>query len=60
MQSASGYAAKMFDTLFRSGINIEMITTSEIRITCIVASDQVTRAVQALHSAFQVEVPDEQ
>lgn len=55
MQSAPGYAARMFQTLFEAGINIEMITTSEIRITCIVASSQLNAAVQVLHAAFELE-----
>jgi aspartate kinase len=59
MQSAPGYAARMFRTLFDERINIELITTSEIRITCIIAESQVTQAVQALHRAFELETPDE-
>ena len=58
MQSAPGYAARMFDALYRAGINIEMITTSEIRITCIVAADRVLDAVRALHAAFELETRD--
>jgi len=55
MQNAPGYAATMFRTLYQAGINIEMITTSEIRITCIVAEDKVPEAVQALHAAFRLD-----
>jgi aspartate kinase len=55
MQSAPGYAARMFKTLFDAGINIEMISTSEIRITCIIGESQVADAVRALHKAFQLE-----
>ena len=55
MQSAPGYAARMFKTLFDVGINIEMISTSEIRITCIIGESQVADAVRALHKAFQLE-----
>ena len=55
MQNAPGYAARMFRTLSDAGVNIEMITTSEIRITCIVAEGQADRAVQALHHAFDLE-----
>lgn len=58
MQSAPGYAARMFDALYRAGINIEMITTSEIRITCIIAADRVPDAVRALHAAFELETRD--
>jgi aspartate kinase len=45
----------MFRTLFDKGINIEMISTSEIRITCIVREDQVKEAVKALHEAFALQ-----
>jgi aspartate kinase len=45
----------MFKTLFDSGINIEMISTSEIRITCIIDESQVADAVRALHKAFELE-----
>jgi aspartate kinase len=55
IQSAPGYAARMFRTLSDSGINIEMISTSEIRITCIVPEDRVADAVRALHKAFELE-----
>lgn len=55
MQYAPGYASRMFTTLYRAGINIQMITTSEIRITCIVDRADTTKAVQALYDAFYVE-----
>lgn len=55
MQNTPGYAAQMFRTLSDSGINIQLITTSEIRITCIIAEDDVVPAVQALHRAFELE-----
>ncbi|HEX2174111.1 MAG TPA: aspartate kinase [Dehalococcoidia bacterium] len=58
MQSAPGYAARMFRALHQADINIHMITTSEIRITCIVAEDQVPAAVRALHEAFALEQGD--
>ncbi|HWO93828.1 MAG TPA: aspartate kinase, partial [Dehalococcoidia bacterium] len=57
MVSGPGYAATMFKTLFEAGVNIEMITTSEIRITCIVREDKVTEAVRALHAAYQLDIP---
>ena len=56
MQDAPGYASTMFRTLADAGINIEMITTSEIRITCLVAEDAVGPASQALHTAFDLDV----
>lgn len=55
MQNTPGYAATMFRTLYEVGINIEMITTSEIRITCIIHEDKVPAAVQALHAAFRLD-----
>ena len=45
----------MFRTLFEKGINIEMISTSDIRITCIVNESKVPDAVRALHSAFELD-----
>lgn len=56
MQNSPGFAARMFATLSENGINIELITTSEIRITCIVGEDKVKEAVRALHKAFEVEL----
>jgi aspartate kinase len=55
MQNTPGYAAKMFQTLFTQKINILLITTSEIRITCIIAEDKVKEAVKALHKAFDLD-----
>ena len=56
MTNSPGYAARMFRALADAGVNIEMITTSEIRITCIVDQDQVGKAAQAIHSEFELEV----
>ncbi len=55
MQNTPGYAARMFNTLSKEGINILLISTSEIRITCIIAEDRVKDAVKALHKAFQLD-----
>jgi len=55
MQNTPGYAARMFRVLHEQGINIQLITTSEIRITCIISEDKVKDAVQALHQAFELE-----
>ena len=55
MQNTPGYAARMFRVLHQHGINIQLITTSEIRITCIISEDKVKEAVQALHQAFELE-----
>jgi aspartate kinase len=54
MRSHPGVAAKVFETLAREGINIEMISTSPIKISCIIRSEAVPQAVQALHSAFDL------
>ena len=58
IHNAPGYAARMFGALADAGVNIEMISTSEVRITCIIAEDQVTTAVRALHAAFALERPE--
>jgi aspartate kinase len=55
MQNTPGYASRMFRALFDAGINIELITTSEIRITCLIAADRVADAVRTLHAAFAME-----
>ena len=55
MQNTPGYAARMFGVLSEQGINIQLITTSEIRITCIINDAQVKDAVRALHRAFELE-----
>jgi len=55
MRSHAGVAAKMFQTLADEGINIEMITTSEIRISCVVRKEDGERAVRALHRAFELD-----
>ena len=52
MVNAPGYAARMFDALAGVNVNIEMITTSEIRITCIVKQADLSAAANALHDAF--------
>ena len=55
MQNAPGFAARMFRALADAQINIDMITTSEIRITCIVGEDQVKEAVNLLHETFDLD-----
>jgi aspartate kinase len=54
MKSNPGVAARTFEVLAEAGINIEMISTSAIRISCIVRESQVEAAVQALHGAFEL------
>jgi len=60
MQSQPGYASTMFECLNKVGVNIEMITTSEIRITCIIHEEGVQKAIRALHSAFELEADIEE
>ena len=58
IHSGPGYASRMFGTLAEEGINIEMISTSEIRITCIIEQSQVEKAARAIHKAFALERPE--
>ena len=53
MKTNPGVAAQMFETLAAEGVNIEMISTSTIRISCVVHEDDVERAVRALHSVVR-------
>jgi aspartate kinase len=55
MLNSPGYAATMFRALAEQGINIQLISTSEIRITCIIAENRVKDAVKVLHKAFELE-----
>jgi aspartate kinase len=54
MRSHPGVAAKVFQTLGDAGINIEMISTSPIKISCVIAAGEVPAAVKALHQAFDL------
>jgi len=55
MKSHSGVACKVFDTLAEEGINIEMISTSEIKISVIIAAKYGELAVRALHAAYELD-----
>jgi aspartate kinase len=55
MRSHPGVAALMFRTLADKGINLEMISTSPIKVSCVIAKDRVEEAVRALHDAFDLE-----
>jgi aspartate kinase len=55
-----GVAAKMFATLAGAGVNIQMISTSEVKVSCVVDGDQCHRAVAALRQAFEIEEHQEQ
>jgi aspartate kinase len=57
MRSHPGVAAKVFGVLADEGVNIDMISTSPIKISCVIARDRVERAVRALHGAFELSGP---
>jgi aspartate kinase len=57
MRSHPGVAARVFSTLADEGINIEMISTSPIKISCVIRSEAVPQAVRALHDVFELEEP---
>jgi aspartate kinase len=54
MRTHSGVAAKMFETLAKHGINIMMISTSEIKISCVIDAKYTELAVRVLHDAFEL------
>jgi aspartate kinase len=54
MVGQPGVAAKMFEALAQEQINIQMIATSEIKISCVVAQEQGVKALQAIHAAFEL------
>ncbi|WP_434390449.1 aspartate kinase [Melittangium boletus] len=57
MRNHSGVAAKMFQILSQEGINIQLISTSEIKVTCLIHSKYTELAVRALHTAFGLDKP---
>jgi aspartate kinase len=57
MQNTPGYASRMFRVLADGNVNIDMITTSEIRISCIIKEDQAQEAVRLLHRGFRLDEP---
>jgi aspartate kinase len=58
LHNAPGYAARMFGVLADASVNIEMISTSEVRITCMIAEEELETALRALHTAFELERPE--
>lgn len=54
MRSHSGIASKMFNTLAAEGVNIQMISTSEIKVSCIIDDKYTELAVRVLHDAFEL------
>jgi aspartate kinase len=57
MRTHSGVAAKMFQVLSEEGINIQMISTSEIKISCVIDEKYLELAIRTLHAAFQLDEP---
>ncbi|MFH1856662.1 MAG: aspartate kinase [Candidatus Omnitrophota bacterium] len=57
MRSHCGIAALMFKVLAQKGINIEMISTSEIKISCVIRKKDADKAVKAIHKAFELQKP---
>ena len=57
MRSHAGVASKMFEALAKEGVNIEMISTSEIKVSVVIAEKYLELAVRALHSAFELDQP---
>ncbi len=60
MRTHAGVASKMFETLARHGINIMMISTSEIKVSCVIDEKYTELAVRALHEAFGLDQPPEE
>ncbi len=60
MKSHPGVAARMFATLAEHGINVRMIATSPIKVSCVIAREKVPEAVAALHDVFEAELAEAQ
>jgi aspartate kinase len=54
MGDRPGVAATMFKALFDVNVNLQMVSTSEIKISCIIAREDVKKAVQSIHDAFNL------
>lgn len=59
MVSNPGVAAKMFDVIFQQGVSIKMVSTSEIKVSCVVESEHLTEIILALHTAFDLDTSTE-
>jgi aspartate kinase len=57
MRSHSGIAARMFSSLAKKKINIEMISTSEIKISCVISKRNAVKAIRAIHKEFGLSRP---
>src|SRR5699024_4534914 len=58
MRSHPGVSARLFSALYEAGINIEMISTSEIRISVVTRSEDLPEAVRAIHTAFELDAAE--
>jgi aspartate kinase len=58
MRSHAGVAARMFQALSRVGINIQMISTSEIKISCVIDEKFIELGVRVLHDEFELDKPE--
>jgi aspartate kinase len=54
MVGQPGIAARMFESLYKHAINIQMIATSEIKVSCVVTEEQGVMALQVIHAAFEL------
>ena len=59
MRTNTGVSAKLFEALYEAGINIEMISTSEIRISVVTRADMINQALRVVHAAFGLDSDDE-
>jgi len=59
MRTNTGVSAKLFEALYEAGINIEMISTSEIRISVVTRADTINQALRVVHTAFGLDSPDD-
>jgi aspartate kinase len=59
MRTNTGVSAKLFEALYEAGINIEMISTSEIRISVVTRADTIAQALRVVHTAFGLDGEDE-
>ena len=59
MRNHSGVAAKMFQVLAKEGVNVQMISTSEIKVSCVIDAKYTELAVRSLHTAFGLDKPSE-
>ena len=57
MRTHAGVASQIFETLADANINIQMISTSDIKVSCVIGQSHLQKAVEALHKAFALETP---